>query len=358
MFEDILNRQYWHNSLLTWLFAAAAVVGITLTLYTMRRITIGRLKDTAPLTPSLVDDVVLEIARRTSFIFQVAMGVAVATYLLTLPDRWDARLRTAVVIIGFLQAAMWGTAIVSYLVVATVDKRSDPRDLANQTGKNMLRFLGRLLVWVAASILCLDNLGINVTTLIAGLGVTGVAVALATQNIVGDLFASISILLDKPFVVGDYIVLDGGYMGKVERIGIKTTRVRSLSGEEIVFANSDLTKGRLRNYKTLRERRVLFNFGVAYGTPAAKLAQVGPMIRDIIAPIQQARFDRAHFSAFADSSLRFEVVYFVLDPEFNNYMDVQEMINLALCDGLATMNVALAAPTTLVVAMPPPVATL
>jgi len=165
---------------------------------------------------------------------------------------------------------------------------------------------------------------------VAGLGVGGIAVALALQNILGDVFASMSILLDKPFVTGDFITVDE-LMGTVEHVGLKTTRLRSLSGEQLVFANSDLLKSRIRNYQRMEERRVAFAVRLAYPTPAEKLAAIPAIVREIIDAQELARFGRSHFKSFGTFSLDFENVYYVKSPDYDTYMDVQQAINLAIC---------------------------
>jgi small-conductance mechanosensitive channel len=200
------------------------------------------------------------------------------------------------------------------------------------------------VVWAAVLLVLLDNLGVNITTLIAGLGVGGIAVALAAQNVLGDLFSSLSIVLDKPFVVGDFIVI-GEFMGSVEHVGLKTTRLRSLSGEQVVFSNTDLLNSRIRNYGRMFERRVVSKIGVTYQTPAGKLRRIPTIIRDIVEAQDKVRFDRAHFQTFGDSALTFEFVYYVLTPEYNYYMDVQQSINLALFEQLAAEGVEFAYPT-------------
>jgi small-conductance mechanosensitive channel len=192
---------------------------------------------------------------------------------------------------------------------------------------------------------------VNITALVTGLGVGGVAVALATQNILGDLFASVSILIDKPFIQGDFISIDD-YMGTVEQIGVKTTRVRALGGEQIVFANSDLLKSRLRNYKTLRERRVVFRIGVVYETPTDQAAALPALLRTVVERQTGIRFDRAHFASFDAQALMFEVVYFVLDGNYGRYMDIQQAINLDLHRELGAKGVALAYPARMVQVRP------
>jgi len=192
--------------------------------------------------------------------------------------------------------------------------------------------------------MALDNLGIDVTALVAGLGIGGVAVALAVQNVLGDLFASLSIILDKPFVIGDFLVI-GEYMGSVEYVGLKTTRVRSLSGEQLVFSNSDLLKSRIRNYGRMYERRVVFNIGVTYDTPRELLKRIPGMIRAAVEAQDKTRFDRSHFMKYGDYALQFETVYYVLSPDYNVYMDIQQAIYLIIHEDFEQNHIDFAYPT-------------
>jgi len=187
-------------------------------------------------------------------------------------------------------------------------------------------------------------MGVDITALIAGLGIGGIAVALALQNVLGDLFASLSIVLDKPFVIGDFIIVDD-LLGTVEHIGLKTTRVRSLFGEQLVFSNSDLLNSRIRNYKRMHERRIVFSLGVTYQTPYEKLAAIPDIIREIIELQEQVRFDRAHFKEYGDFALEFEIVYYMLVPDYNAYMDTQQAINLALYERFEKEGISFAYPT-------------
>ncbi|KAK1548338.1 hypothetical protein Q3G72_027732 [Acer saccharum] len=269
MLTQLLQTQYSDTTVAQWLAAAIVTLVVTFVLRSITRVVHTRLADSAPQTDSLVDDVVLDMARRTFFVFQLAMGVAASSWFLNVPQHWDERIRMGVMLLAILQAGVWGSGIVNYVIVALLDRRGSPNDAAHRTGRAMLRFLGLAIVWSSVLLLSLDNLGVSVTTLIAGLGVTGIAVALATQQIFGDLFASVSILLDKPFLVGDFINLETFY-GTVERIGIRSTRLRSLSGECLIFANSDLSKSRVRNFADLKERRIVWNFGLRHDTPVEK----------------------------------------------------------------------------------------
>jgi small-conductance mechanosensitive channel len=205
-------------------------------------------------------------------------------------------------------------------------------------------FILKLVVWSVILLLVLDNLGVNITTLVAGLGVGGIAIALAVQNVLGDLFASLSIVLDKPFVIGDFIIVDN-FLGSIEHIGLKTTRVRSLSGEQLIFANSDLLQSRIRNFKRMYERRVVFSLTVIYQTPYEKLIKIPQIVREIIESKESVRFDRAHFKEYGNSSLNFEIVYWVLSPDYNKYMDIQQAINLDIFRTFEAEGIEFAYPT-------------
>jgi len=202
----------------------------------------------------------------------------------------------------------------------------------------------QVLVVGTAAMIGLHNLGIDITALIASLGIGGIAVALAVQNILADLFACLTISFDKPFVIGDFIIV-GDLMGTVEHIGLKTTRIRSLSGEQLVFSNNDLLGSRIRNFKRMYERRVVFNFGVVYQTSYDHLAEIPAMVKKVIGAQEQTRFDRAHFKSYGDSSLDFEVVYYVLVPDYNTYMDIQQAINMSLFRQFEKKGIQFAYPT-------------
>ncbi|MGB0562219.1 MAG: mechanosensitive ion channel family protein [Spirulinaceae cyanobacterium] len=211
----------------------------------------------------------------------------------------------------------------------------------------------RILVWAIGLIFLLDNIGFDVSAIIASLGVGGIAIAFAAQGILGDLFSYFSILLDRPFVLGDFIVV-GDFVGTVEHIGIKTTRLTSLTGEELVMANTNLTSSRIRNYKHMQERRISFSLGVVYEITAEQLAQIPSIIAEIITGITDVRFDRAHFSAYGDFSLNYEVVYYVLTPDYGRYMDIQQQINLELFERFEAAGIEFAYPTQVQYLQPAP----
>lgn len=232
--------------------------------------------------------------------------------------------------------------LVLYSITQAVEKEK-VSEIRKKTLKGLMPAI-KIVIWVIGILFLLSNLGFNISTLVAGLGIGGIAVALASQAILGDLFSYVSILVDQPFEIGDFIIVDN-YMGAVERIGIKTTRIRSLSGEQLILSNSDLTKSRLRNYKRMEKRRASFKLGVIYQTTQDQLKQIPGMIKEIIENIKHAVFDRCHFFSFEDFSLNYEIVYHVLSSDYNKYMNIQQEINLKIIDQFEEQGIQFAYPT-------------
>ncbi|KPK19599.1 MAG: hypothetical protein AMJ67_04860 [Betaproteobacteria bacterium SG8_41] len=288
-------------------------------------------------------DGVAEMLRATSLVVFIPIAAQAASLSLSIPAgarRFAIHLAIAALL---LQVALWGNRAISFWLKrkVVIAREADPD---GATALSLIGFAARVVLWTFLFLLALDQLGFNITALLAGLGVGGIAVALATQNILSDLFASLSIVLDKPFVVGDFIVIDN-LRGNVERVGIKTTRIRSLDGELLVFSNADLLKSRIQNYQRMKERRVLFNVGVVYQTPCEKVEGITQWLREAVEAQEGTRFDRAHFKDYGDSALVFEVVYYVLTRDYNTYMDVQQAINLAIFARFAREGVDFAYPT-------------
>jgi small-conductance mechanosensitive channel len=241
------------------------------------------------------------------------------------------------------QVGLWGNGIVSFGLERSMSQQAATGGTSTTT-MSAIGFVARLALWSLVVLFALDNLGVNITGLIAGLGIGGIAVALALQNVLGDIFASLSIVLDKPFVLGDFIVVDQ-LSGTVEYVGLKSTRIRALSGEQLIVSNADLLHSRIRNFKRMQERRILFEFGVTYQTPTDQLEQISQTLRQVVESEKGVRFDRAHFKTFGESSLIFECAYYVLSADYNIYMDTQQRINIALARALQSMGVKFAYPT-------------
>jgi small-conductance mechanosensitive channel len=262
---------------------------------------------------------------------------------LRLPEKTLHLIGAVTIAALLIQGAIWANRLLVGAIQRQVNQRV-ATDAASAMTISAVGFLVRVALWTVVGLMMLANFGVDVTALVAGLGIGGVAVALAAQNILSDLFASLSIVLDKPFVVGDFIIV-GDFMGSVEYVGLKTTRLRSLSGEQLIFPNGDLLQSRIRNYKRMTERRIVFSLGVVYQTPHEKLAAIPGLLREIVESQEGTRFDRAHFQKYADSALIFEVVYYVLTPDYNLYMDIQQRINLTIFQRWAELGIEFAYPT-------------
>jgi small-conductance mechanosensitive channel len=249
-------------------------------------------------------------------------------------------------ILILIQVGLWaGRAVRFYLEMKELERGAD-RVFAGSL--DIINFVARMLIWSLLILVALDNLGVNITALLAGLGVGGVAVALALQNVLGDLFASLSIALDKPFVIGDNLTIDA-FIGKVEHIGIKTTRLRSEGGEQIILSNADILKSRVRNFGRLSQQRILATIRLTYDTPADQLKAMPKLLENIVREHAQARFERCHLKSLGESSFQFELSYFVQQPSINPMLDLQQAVNFRIIDELRRLGVHFAYPTQLVV---------
>jgi len=340
---SVLSTVYWENPIWRWLLAIGVIVLVYFVSRILMRVLIRRLRRYAATTATRFDDLVADLLSKTKLLFVIILALFSGSLIVALPDIADRIFRITFVLALLLQAGYWGSAFVTFWINRYVDRRLE-EDPAAATSMAALAFIAKLVVWCVVGLLALENLGIDVTTLIAGLGIGGIAVALAVQNILGDLFASLSIIIDKPFVIGDFIIV-GEQMGSVERIGLKTTRVRSLSGEQIIFSNGDLLGSRVRNYKRMYERRIVFGLGVTYDTPPDVLETLPGTVRDIIEAQDHTRFDRCHFKSFGSYALELETVYYMLIPDYTAYMDTQQAINLSILRAFAEAGVEFAYPT-------------
>jgi len=338
-----LSLTFLGNPLLNWLMALGWLVLVVGLVAIVQPIAVSWLGALSARTSNRWDDALLSALRGTRLGFVGLVGLYPAVQNLSLPAP-SAKWLLGLAAMGlFVQVGLWVSRFLDFWIRLSRE-RAVAHDPETATGLAAMSFIARLVLWSLVFLLLLDNLGFNVTTLLAGLGVGGIAVGLALQNILGDLFSSLSIVLDKPFQIGHFVVVDN-FSGTVENIGLKTTRMRSISGEIVVFSNTDLTKARLRNYKFMQERRIVFAFGVTYDTPADTMEQIPVWVKALIDAQPDARFDRAHFKDFGDSSLNFEVVYWMKTSDFAAYMNTQQAINLGLMRVLAQHGVEFAFPT-------------
>jgi small-conductance mechanosensitive channel len=340
--RDLGTTVYYGNTLAAWLRALVSFAVWFTVLPLARAFIARRFRKRAGEHPVGALLLLRSLVDATTRIFMIAVATWLAMRWLAIPDRLHRVMHTAILVVTWWQVGLWLSAGVKHAIEARRGQELPGADGA--ASLNILRFVGVLFAWVVALMMLLTNLGIEIGPLIAGLGIGGVAIALAVQNILGDLFASLSIALDKPFRVGDFLVV-GEEKGTVEQIGIKSTRLRSLSGEQIVMSNGDLLKSRVRNYGLLYERRATFSLGIVYETPLEKVREVPGLIEAAIRAQEKTRFDRAHFAGFGDWALNFEAVYIVLDAEYNTYMNIQQAINLQLMDVFAKRGIEFAYPT-------------
>jgi small-conductance mechanosensitive channel len=294
-------------------------------------------------------DLVALLVERTHRLFPWVLGLWLGSRYLTFPPHIERVLTIAIVTGFWAQLALWAMAGVRFAIELRRKRSADFAALLSGS-MDVIVFVAGMLIWALALLLALDNLGIQIRPLVAGLGISGIAVALAVQTVLSDLFASMSIALDRPFVVGDFLSL-GDCQGTVEHIGVKSTRLRALSGEQIIMSNADILKTRVRNFGRMRERRAVFQFGVAYETPASTLAAIPPAVREIVTSIEGTRFDRCHFLSYTEIALQFEVVYFVTSADYNAYADIQQRINLELLERFRRMKVSFASPKRTVVSV-------
>jgi small-conductance mechanosensitive channel len=340
---NLLERGWYGASATQWLIAAATLGGVYIALALLRRVLLRRLGTLAARTTTDWDDLAVQIVERTRWYFMLLVATYAATRVVPAPGELARVMRALAVLVVLVQAGVWGNGIIGFGADHYARQRA-VTDVGTRTTIQAVGFAGRFVLWALLIVTALQNFGINVTALVTGLGVGGIAVALAVQNILGDLFAALSIVIDKPFVVGDSIQVDN-ISGTIEHLGLKTTRIRSVTGEQIVISNADLLKSRIRNFKRMAQRRATFNLDLAFDTPPDKLATVPAMVRQVIEAQPLAQFDRSHLMSIADTGLRVESAYFVLDPDYNKYADIQQTINLELLRRLGEQRVELAAPS-------------
>jgi small-conductance mechanosensitive channel len=316
---------FLNNPLEDWALAVAVTVLASAAMLFLRRFVLRRVEAVSRRTETRLDDFLATMLARTYLVLIVVFALYFGSTCLDLTPRREAFVARVAVAALLLQVAIWGDVGLR----AWRDQVRRGGDGERRASSSVLCFMSRLALWTIVTLMVLDNFGINITTLVASLGVGGIAVALAVQNILGDLFASLSIMLDKPFEIGDFIIV-GDVLGSVEHIGLKTTRLRGLGGEQVVFSNGDLLKSRIHNHKRMETRRVAFILRVAYGTSEEQLCRIPRMIREVVAARQNVDFERAHFFMWGEWSLDFEVVYHYRSPDYILHMDTQQDIFLEI----------------------------
>jgi small-conductance mechanosensitive channel len=331
-------------SLKGWLIALATALAVRVAIGLLRRALTGRLGRWLGSLPGRYDDaVVATLVATRSWVFWV-FAIYAGASTLALPQRLSHALGVTAATLVLLQIGLWGQDFTARaLGVWTQLHAASGAASRVGTAASAIRFIAGLVIWTLVVLLALQNAGIEIGALLAGLGVGGIAAALALQTVLGDLFASLSIYTDRPFDLGDFIIV-GDYMGTVEAVGLRSTRLSSLGGEQIIIPNGHLMSNNIRNYKRMSQRRVVSQVSVAYGTPRALLLEIPATIRRIIEGTGEVRFDRAHFAGPRDAALSFEFVYYVLSADYNVFMDRQQHIFFELLSALEASGAKLAVP--------------
>jgi len=338
----ISERVFYANSVADWIAAGIVAVAVWGGLWILRRLIASRYTQYSTADhPTPVRVIFYLLGNTKQFLF-LAIALDAGRRTLTLPAKLQYGVSIAVLMLILLQVGLWAArSLRFYLKIKEIQRGSDSV-LAGSFG--IINFVAGVLIWSVLILVALENLGVNITALLAGLGVGGVAVALALQNVLSDLFASLSIALDKPFVVGDLLTIDT-FTGAVESIGIKTTRLRSDSGEQIILSNADILKSRVRNFGRAPEQRAQATIRVAYATPGDMLQEIPKLLERIVREQPNTRFERCHLKTLGDSCLHFELSYFVQQPKLHSLLDLQQAVNFRILDEFRRLGVKFAYPT-------------
>ncbi len=340
--NNILKAVYFGNSIQDWLTAVVILLVSVLIILFFKKRVLAYLKKWASNSKTTLDDFLLVTIEKSVLPLFYLGAFSLALKALAVSAGAAAVIHVAVLFFATFFVLRVITSIARQFVFSFI-KTEESNEIKEKQARGLLLILN-IVIWLLGIIFIIDNLGYNVTTLITGLGIGGIAIALAAQTILGDLFSYFSIFFDRPFEIGDFITVDDK-AGTVEYVGIKTTRLRTLGGEQMICSNTDLTNARVHNYKRMEQRRVVFKLRALYQTEAQKAKQIPEIVKGIIERETDVRFDRGHFSAFGDYSLDFEFVYYVLSADYNVYMDKQQAIYFNILTKFEEEKICFAYPT-------------
>jgi len=345
--KEFLNQTYFGNTVESYAIALGIFILGAIILTIFKKIVLSRLKKWSEKTETKLDDLLIKGMEKSILPVLYLSVFYVAVDYLSLPAGVEKGIGIGAVILITFFVIRLITSTLRYSLSAYVKRKSPGEEDADRRLRqiNGITLIFNFIIWVVGFVFLLDNLGFEISAVIAGLGIGGIAIALAAQAILGDLFSYFVIFFDRPFEIGDFVNLGGEFVGTIEYIGIKTTRIRSLSGEQIVASNTDLTNSRVRNFKRMERRRVVFKLGVVYQTTAEQLEEIPKIVREIIESKEDTVFDRGHFAAYGDFSLNFEFVYFVIGPDYVKYMDTQQKINMEIYRTFENKGIEFAYPT-------------
>jgi small-conductance mechanosensitive channel len=344
-FEEILSYTLWGNSVQDYIIATIVFVLAVVIFRIIKYEVIKKLRSIADRTKAEVDDLLIKIVDKIGWYFYIFFAISAALQFIQVPNAVN---------IVFTYAT---PIVVVFIIVRSLQQfvvygmRKLVKDKKQETEGSVVNILSRILrgaLWAIAFVYIISLFGYDITTVVASFGVIGIVLAFGLQHVLSDIFASFSIFFDKPFDVGDFIIV-GDNLGVVKKVGIKSTRIQSLWGHEVVVPNKELTSTRINNYKKMERRRVQFSFGVVYDTPAEKLEKALEITKEVVDKIELVELDRVHFKEYGDYSLNFEVVYYVNTPDYNKYMDIQQEINLSLKKRFEKEGICFAYPTQTVI---------
>lgn len=340
--KELLNQHFWGNTYMAYIIAAAGILIAWIVVRMIKKYAIRKLQKLVSSTDNQYDDMIIEGVEK--FVIPYAyllINYNIITHLILHPNLANV-LRVAITVITLYYFVRLVNHVLEALIKGFMERRKESPERIRQLRGVMLVLKG--IVWFLGFVLLLDNLGYDVATIIAGMGIGGIAIALAAQTILGDLFSYFVIFFDKPFEIGDFVNAEGK-IGTVEYIGIKTTRIRSLTGEQVIVSNTKLTNSALHNFKSLQRRRIAFTIGVTYQTSAAKLKEIPGIIEAAVKAQSVATFDRSHLSGFGDFSINFETVYFIETPDYLAYMNAQQAIYQNIFEVFESNKIDFAYPT-------------
>lgn len=339
--SSLLDTPIDGNFVIDYLIALIVFVIALTILKAFKFVFLAKLRHIAKSTRNDIDDTVIKIIDSFGWFFYIVLALYIALGFIVMDPFVEEIFRYILYIVAGYYLIRAAGILVDYIAMKVLDGNKDNVD---NSVVSLITQLSKFSLWIIVTLLILSNIGFEISALLTGLGIGGIAIALALQTVLSDVFAYFSIHLDKPFRVGDFIIV-GSDAGVVQRIGIKSTRIRTLQGQELVVSNQELTSSRINNYKRMKERRIVFTFGVKYSTPTAKLKKIPGIIKKIIGSTELTRFDRAHFLRFDSSALIYEVAYYVDTPNYNKYMDIQQEINLGIKEQFEKNGITIPFPT-------------
>ncbi len=342
--SELNNYAFAGNTLQEYIIAVLVLAGIIIFLRLFQAVVLRKLRKLSLKTKTNIDDLFIGMLQSLGWPLYFVAALYIVLQFMSAPPGLDTFMLYALMVIAVFYTARIANSIIKYSADRIAEKRAKEEKDTDRSVIDILTRIAKGIVWAVALLVLMQNFGFDITALVAGLGVGGIAIAFALQNILGDIFSSFSIFFDKPFKAGDFIII-GNDMGTVKKIGIKSTRIDTLQGQELVVSNRELTETRVHNYGKMQKRRVLFTFGITYDTPVSKMKKIPKIVENAVKSQKDAEFDRAHFKEFGESGLNYEAVYYILSADYNRYMDIHQEINLGIKEKLEKEKIEMAFPT-------------